>query len=277
MSARLAWPAWARRSHSPASLRGSAEVAAVDSAGAQDTFALTSAGELVRSIMTKTNAPSVHADPDKRTIWSAAAGGLPVRSRRLSRLLPLASAMAATILATGASGQGRPGATAPPGQIQASPPSPQAGAEPQETSAVYGDWTLRCIRQGEGAQVRRTCEVVQSLRQQGQVQPFAQVALGRPDAGRGWRIVVLLPPNIALPSVVRIGSVEGQPPLVELAWRRCLPNACVADSELPAPVLAKLHTGTETGRLTFQNGAGREITLLFSLRGLPQALDAFAR
>ncbi len=48
-----------------------------------------------------------------------------------------------------------------PAPTQASPPPQQPAVEPQETSAVYGDWTLRCIRQGEGSPVRRLCEVAQ--------------------------------------------------------------------------------------------------------------------
>ncbi len=192
----------------------------------------------------------------------------------LAAIVPLA------LLAAEAHGQARPGSTPAPVQAPASPPvatPPPVAAEPQETSATYGDWSLRCIRQGEGAQARRNCEVVQTLRQQGQTQPFAQVALGRPEPGRGMRMVVLLPPNVAFPSTVKVAAAEGQPPLLELAWRRCLPNACVADAEMAAPTLTQLRAWTEAGRLTFQNGLGREVTVPFSLRGLPQALDALAK
>ncbi len=221
--------------------------------------------------------PNVRS-PSGNAIRQPSTGGTSfIRASFTKHGLALGSVLLMTILAAPASAQGRPGAPTPPAPTQASPPPQQPAVEPQETSAVYGDWTLRCIRQGEGSPVRRLCEVAQSLRQQGQAQPFAQLALGRLETTRGWRIVVILPPNIALPSTVRIGSVEGQPPLVELAWRRCLPNACIAESELSAGALSKLQTGTETGRLTFQNAAGREITLLFPLRGLPQAIDALGK
>ncbi len=187
----------------------------------------------------------------------------------------LTAAAAAALFSVSAAAQGRPPQPAP----QASTPSPPAPveAEPQQTVATFGDWSLRCVRQGDGAKARRICEVLQSLQARGQAQPFAQIALGRPEPGRPLRLVVALPPNVGFPSAVKLYAVDAEPPALELPWRRCLPGACVADLELPAPVLAQLRARAEGGRLVFQDSAGRDVTVPFSLRGLAQALDALAR
>ncbi len=191
--------------------------------------------------------------------------------RTVSALL---SAVAAFSLAGSAAAQTRP--PAPPSQ-PAPPSAAPVGAEPQQTTAVYGDWALRCVRQGEGAQARRSCEVSQSLQAQGQAQALAQIAIGRPEPGQPMRFVALLPPNVAFPSSVRVGLDEADQQPVELIWRRCLPGACVADVETTQAMLTKLRSRNEGGRLTFREAAGRDVALPISLRGLAQALDALAR
>ncbi len=194
----------------------------------------------------------------------------------LTRPNPLLITAAAVVLfSVAATAQGRPPQPAP----QPSAPSTPApvAAEPQQTIATFGDWSLRCVRHGEGAQARRSCEVLQTIQAQGQAQPLAQIAIGRPEPGRSLRLVIVLPPNASFPSTVKLLAAENEPPVLELPWRRCLPGACLADLDIPAPVLNQLRARTEGGRIIFQEGAGRDVTVPFSLRGLAQAIDALAR
>lgn len=52
-------------------------------------------------------------------------------------------------------------APAPAAKSESPPP---VDAEPNSTSANFGDWTLRCQRLGNGAETRRVCEVTQQIR-----------------------------------------------------------------------------------------------------------------
>jgi invasion protein IalB len=64
---------------------------------------------------------------------------------------------------------------------------------------------------------------------------------------------------------------------VALAWKRCLPMGCFADVELSDDLIKRLRSLTDGPRLSFTEGAGRDLALPFSLTGLPQALDALAK
>lgn len=144
------------------------------------------------------------------------------------------------------------------------------------TTAAFGDWVLRCVRQPQQG-AARICEVSQSLQAQGAQAPIAQIALGRPERTSPLRITVLLPNNIALPSSVKVLAEEADASPIDLPWRRCLPGACVADVEIGAAALTRLRSKSEGGRIAFRDASGREVALPISLRGLAQALDALAR
>lgn len=153
---------------------------------------------------------------------------------------------------------------------------PPVSADPQNTSATYGDWVVRCSRAGEGAQIMRLCEAVQSIQVQGQGL-IAQIAIGRPTPKEPLRLTVLLPSNVSFPSTVKIGVDEKDTQGLDLVWRRCIQGGCFADTEIKEDVLKHWKTQTGNGRVQFKDGTGREIALPFSFRGLSQALDGLAK
>lgn len=188
-----------------------------------------------------------------------------------------ANVMAATMVIAALSGVAQAqSAKAPPPQTPPAKPAP-VGADPASTSATYGDWVLRCQRVGEGDKTQRLCEVVQSIQVQGQQQPIAQIALGRVAASDPLKITVALPNNISLPGSVTMGMGEKDAAPTPLAWRRCLPGACIADAVPSGDVLKAYRAATEPGRLAFKDAAARDVALPFSFRGLAQALDALAK
>lgn len=68
---------------------------------------------------------------------------------------------------------------------------------PQSTTAVFGDWGLRCVGPREGGPTQHICEVVQSIQVQGQAAPIAQIALGRLQKADPLRLTVVLPNNVS--------------------------------------------------------------------------------
>ena len=162
-----------------------------------------------------------------------------------------------------------------PREAPAAPSTAQPGTRPEFTTAGFGDWVLRCS-QPEGR--AKNCEIVQSLNAQGQV--VAQFALGRAEAGQPLRLTLAIPPNVAIdtpPRLVPNAAANDARAVVDLAWRRCFPNICLADVAPSDALLQQFRRQTENAQVRFVSGEGRENTLPLSLRGLAAALDALAR
>jgi invasion protein IalB len=80
-------------------------------------------------------------------------------------------------------GIGLPAAAQPPKSAVPAPatrpePPRPVDAEPNSTLASFGDWTLRCQRLGNGAEIQRVCEVAQQIHAQDQQSPVAERAYG---------------------------------------------------------------------------------------------------
>lgn len=160
-------------------------------------------------------------------------------------------------------------------QTHAQAPAEDQGAD--LTTAAFGDWQLRCQKAGAGQPTQRSCEIIQSLIIQGQTAPFAQLGFGRLAPGGPLYFTAVVPTNVTFPSTVRIAIDEKDTQPVEIAWTRCLPTGCFASLALKDDLLKRWHAQNEGGRLTFKNGAGQDMTVPFSFRGLARALDAFGK
>jgi invasion protein IalB len=155
-------------------------------------------------------------------------------------------------------------------------PAP-VGADPQSTTANYGDWVVRCQHSGDAATGQRVCEVAQILQMQGGQGPVAQIAVGRPTAADPLRLTIVLPPNVSFPSSPRMAVDDKDARPADLTWRRCLPGGCFADIEIKDDLLQRWRSQNAQGIIKFKDSAGRDITLPFSFRGFAQALDALAK
>ena len=197
-----------------------------------------------------------------------------------SRSLLLASAFVVAVLAPAHGQQRPPAAPNPPaGQnwptpAQANPPP--VAADPQATTAAFGDWMLRCQRAGEDAKPLKICEIVQTLQAQGQG-PVAQIAIGRIEPKDPLKITVVVPHNIVIPGSVRLSIDEKDTGPADLPWRRCMPIGCIADLELKDDLLRRWRAQAAVARLSFKDSTGREVAWPWSFRGLAQALDALAK
>lgn len=183
--------------------------------------------------------------------------------------LLVAGSLLVVQVAGGAQAQGQTQA-----QTTVKPPAPDPGAD--MTTATFGDWLLRC-RQNEGGKPGRTCEVVQTVLIQGQTAPFAQLAFGRLAPAEPIYFTAVVPTNVTFPSVLKVAMDEKDPAPVDLAWTRCLPGGCFASLAVPPDVLTRWRTKDEGGRILFKNGAGQDMAVAISFRGLGRALDAFAK
>jgi invasion protein IalB len=154
-------------------------------------------------------------------------------------------------------------------------PAGPVGNTAERTTASFGDWVLRCETIAE--QNKRVCEVAQVMSVQGQANPVAQLAIGRPSPNESRRLTMVLPVNIAIATRPQATLAKAGAAPIELTWQRCAPGACFASAPLADETLAVFGAQTEPGRLVFKDAADRETALPLSFRGLPQALAALAK
>lgn len=161
--------------------------------------------------------------------------------------------------------------------------SPAAGSaatpvssEPQSTTATFGDWVLRCVREAPPDRPQRVCEVAQTLEVKGQG-VVAQIALRRGSPKEPMRMTIALPPNISLSSKVRVSVTDKDENPCEVEWKRCLPGACVAEGEVRDDLVRTWRAQTGAGQVRYAVASGQQVSLTFSFRGLAVALDNLAK
>ena len=148
-------------------------------------------------------------------------------------------------------------------------------ADPTMTTAVFGDWMLRCVKGVEATPP--VCEIVQSIVVEGQQAPIAQIALGRVEASKPMNLTVVLPNNVTLLSTPRLILDDADKKPADLVWQRCVPGGCFSSTEAGEDLLERWAKAQKPGKLVFAEGGGQPVALPFSLRGFTQALGALAK
>jgi invasion protein IalB len=167
---------------------------------------------------------------------------------------------------------------AAPSPVPATTPSPNAPAVggiqegPSATTAVYGDWVVRCSQQAG----TRTCEAAQTIFAQGQQDPIALIAIGREKQDAPMRLVVQLPLNVTVSTRAKITLGEADPPL-ELNFERCIPSSCFAMIQSADDAVRRLRAHPDAARISYKDASDKDVAFQFSLRGLAPALDALAK
>jgi invasion protein IalB len=144
---------------------------------------------------------------------------------------------------------------------------------PQQTTATYEDWVVRCETQ-VGPPPKKSCEMVQTTQMQGQG-VISQVAVGRPVKGQPVKIVVQLPNGVWLPTGVKVIAGAGDPGTVA-TFKRCT-TGCFADFEAKDDTIKKFRSMTEAGQIQFKDGAVKDISLPLSFKGFGTAFDALSK
>ncbi len=151
-------------------------------------------------------------------------------------------------------------------------PAPITG--PDNTSARFGDWLLRCNAAPGGKQ----CEMVQTVQIQiasGQQAPVALFAIGRASRGEPLKFIVQLPSNVTLASGIIVETKPDRP--VAGAYTRCLPVGCFAEALLTDDIRRRWMARTEAGQVRIQDGANQAVALPLSFRGFSLAMEALMR
>jgi invasion protein IalB len=160
------------------------------------------------------------------------------------------------------------------GPAAAQPASPFP-APPQQTSATYDDWIVRCETR-PGPPLQKTCEMLQFTQIKGQTSVLTQIAIGHPQKGRPIPLVIQVPVGAWLPAGVRI-TAGGKDEGLSVEFKLCTPSACVARIEIKDDVIRKFRAATEQGKLQFKDSQQRDVALPISFKGFGTAYEALLK
>ena len=111
---------------------------------------------------------------------------------------------------------------------------------------------------------------------QGKNLPFSRVAIGRPEKGQPVKLIVQVPVNASFATQVHIQTSDSDPGVIA-PFANCNPNGCFAEFDLREDLLKKLREATSTGKLSFADAGGHDVSVPISFNGFAQAFDALAK
>jgi invasion protein IalB len=160
------------------------------------------------------------------------------------------------------------------GRAAAQSPAPAQPA-PQQTTATYEDWIVRCeTRQGPPS--HKNCEMVQFTQVKGQSGVLTQIAIGQPVKGQAIKLVIQVPISVWLPTGVKLLN-GGKDTAIVANYRWCIPTACMAFVEIKDDTIRKFKAATAPGKLEFKDANQKDIALPVSFRGFSAAYDALSK
>jgi len=145
--------------------------------------------------------------------------------------------------------------------------------EPIQTTATYGNWTVRC-RAAKSAGAGKLCEMVQAITPAKSPGAIANIALGQPGADAVVRMVIQLPIAISLSEPVSIAVNDKT--VATLAYQTCYPNFCVAQAQVPNEAIGRFKAAN-TMTLSFSDRTRRTINVKASLKGFTAAYQQLAK
>ena len=170
--------------------------------------------------------------------------------------------------------QPRPAPSVRPAPPAAAHP-PASSDAPQRTTATYGDWVLQCVENGSPP-AEPICDMAQVTQLQGKNLPFSRVAVARPQKGQPVKLIVQVPVNASFSTQVHIQTSDADPGIIA-PFTNCNPNGCFAEFDLKEDILNKLREASGTGKISFADAGGHDVTVPLSFNGFAQAFDALAK
>lgn len=153
-----------------------------------------------------------------------------------------------------------------------SPAQAQNAPEPSRTTAIYGDWIVRCETTKRGEDNARYCEMAQTFSGGNGQGNVAQVVIGRPEGEKMDRLVVELPAGVWLPEGVSLKVSDKD--FATLTFKRC-PQSCFASTSLTDPQRETLFSATNAA-FVFKDAAQKPIAISLSLKGIRDAYKAMS-
>ena len=142
-------------------------------------------------------------------------------------------------------------------------------AEPEQTTATYGEWTVRCVAREE----LPPCDMLQVAVEQASGRTVLRLSLAH--LGEGGRIGVQawVPLGVWVSAGVQIQADGQEVELAEFDFTRCEGSGCFIEGVVEESSLAPFKRGKEGGLVVLDStGAPRGVRLVFT--GFTAALEA---
>src|SRR5262249_36727123 len=139
----------------------------------------------------------------------------------------------------------------------------------QRTSATFDDWTVSCAI-GTPPATQMACDMSQSQKMEGQANPTTLISLSRADKQHPYKITAIVPSNVWVLTGIRVVIDDQVLGTAAIKW--CLPNRCLAETDLTDDALKKLRGRSDAGKLEFKEASQRDVSMPISFRGFGQAL-----
>lgn len=152
------------------------------------------------------------------------------------------------------------------------------------TSAVFDDWTLKCVVPAKAPtptpsnKLEQLCEIFQSVAVEDQGQPVEIMSLAvsplpKAQGKARYTLVGLVPLDVHLPS--DFGLSAGGTELALARYRNCDKRGCFVFVSLSDKAIKRLKRAMDGGA-HFTDLAGRSIKVVFSLKGFTKAFESLA-
>jgi invasion protein IalB len=160
------------------------------------------------------------------------------------------------------------------GGVGAGAAQPATATAPQQTTATYEDWIVRC-ETTQGPPAQKNCEMVQYTQMKGQQGVISQVAIGHPK-GQPIKLAIQVPIGVWLPTGIKLVAGARDPGL-STVFKRCVPAACFADADIKDDTIKKLRAASEAGQILFKDANQKDVALPVSFKGFGTAYDALLK
>jgi invasion protein IalB len=158
---------------------------------------------------------------------------------------------------------------------QTAPPAGAPTSSPQQTSATYDDWIVRCESRA-GPPSHKACEMVQFTQLKGQPGVLTQIAIGKPIKGQPIHVAIQVPTSVWLPTGVRFQSSDKDEGILA-SFKYCVPAACFGLIDIKDDVIRKWRAASEPGKLVFKDANQRDVALPVSFKGFVAAYEALLK
>ena len=144
-----------------------------------------------------------------------------------------------------------------------------ASAAPKD-GQTFQDWIIRCSERAETVAVE-PCVMRQSVLPREGERPIMQIMVGILKDNRRPGVIITVPLGVRLPPGLSLRIDQSEE--IRMAYHRCVLRGCQSQLILTEQLEAVLKAGLQ-GEVTFRGGAGRSISVLFSLKGFTAALNS---
>lgn len=152
--------------------------------------------------------------------------------------------------------------------LQVSNSAEKESALPVQTTATFGDWTVRCRKVSKKNDT--LCEMIQVVPAKNKKGAIANLAVGRLPGDERIRLVIQLPIGVHLPSDVAMKI--GDEAIAQAKFQSCYSSFCLARAELDVTALKRMK-GARSMTVSFKDRAEQDASISVSLSGFTAAHD----